>query len=96
MLVTGWHTLVEFVDGMQQRHGQREAWQATERILGSGRVRVEDSFPVRDEALAIFEQMSDWNVDLSDCLSFSLMRAQGIRRAFAFDRDFEKAGFELL
>ena len=30
-----------------------------------------------------------------DCVSFAAMRQQGIARAFAFDNDFEKAGFQL-
>jgi predicted nucleic acid-binding protein len=31
-----------------------------------------------------------------DCISFVLMRARGIERAFTFDADFRVAGFEIL
>jgi len=35
-------------------------------------------------------------VSLVDRVSFELMREQGIEQAFAFDDDFERAGFRLL
>jgi len=35
-------------------------------------------------------------VSLVDQVSFILMRALGVRRAFAFDDDFRRAGFELI
>lgn len=34
-----------------------------------------------------------WNVDLSDWLSFALMRSKQTARAFTYDGDFRKAGF---
>ena len=34
-------------------------------------------------------------VSFVDCISFTLMRNQGIKRAFAFDKDFVAAGFIL-
>lgn len=49
------------------------------------------------------EAMSAWLVrfqdqpfSLVDAVSFEVMRAEGVRSAFAFDRHFEIAGFELL
>ena len=35
-------------------------------------------------------------LSLVDCTSFEVMRRLGLRRAFAFDPDFEKQGFELV
>jgi predicted nucleic acid-binding protein len=34
-------------------------------------------------------------VSFTDCLAFALMRRDGIRKAFSFDRHFVAAGFEL-
>lgn len=31
-----------------------------------------------------------------DCTTFAIMRARGLTQAFAFDDDFERAGFELV
>jgi hypothetical protein len=36
----------------------------------------------------------EWS--LTDCMSFVVMREEGIRRALAFDQHFEQAGFEAL
>lgn len=35
-------------------------------------------------------------LSLVDCASFEVMRRAGVRHAFAFDPDFEAAGFELV
>jgi predicted nucleic acid-binding protein len=35
-------------------------------------------------------------LSLVDCASFEVIRRSAVRRAFAFDPDFEEAGFELL
>lgn len=35
-------------------------------------------------------------LSLVDCATFAVMRARGIRTAFAFDQDFERAGFEVV
>ncbi len=48
------------------------------------------------EALELFESHPDKRWSFTDCTSFVAMRALGIRRAFAFDRNFEQAGFERL
>ncbi|MEM7582586.1 MAG: PIN domain-containing protein [Acidobacteriota bacterium] len=46
-------------------------------------------------ALQAFERFADQQVSYTDCVSFALMERQRIRRAFAFDRHFALAGFEL-
>jgi predicted nucleic acid-binding protein len=35
------------------------------------------------------------NLSLTDCLSFEIMEAQEIRKAFSFDKHFEERGFTL-
>jgi hypothetical protein len=47
------------------------------------------------DAIASFEKFSDQEVSFTDCVSFVLMKRKGIKRAFAFDRHFEDAGYEL-
>ena len=46
-------------------------------------------------AAAVFAKHADQRVSFTDCTSFVLMKANGIRRAFSFDRHFEAAGFAL-
>jgi predicted nucleic acid-binding protein len=95
-LVTGWHTLTELADGLSRHANQTHASRTLSRILESPSVRVEASEPHLDRAIELFTTRLDWGVDLSDCISFALMEAHRIRRAFAYDRDFEKAGFEIV
>ncbi len=47
------------------------------------------------QALTTFEKFADQQVSFTDCVSFALMKSQRIHRAFAFDRHFALAGFEL-
>ena len=47
------------------------------------------------EALRWLEKFADQKASFTDCLSFSLMRREGLVAAFSFDRHFELAGFEL-
>jgi hypothetical protein len=47
------------------------------------------------EALRWLEKFADQKVSFTDCLSFSLMRREGLVATFSFDRHFELAGFEL-
>ena len=47
------------------------------------------------EAIEYFDKYSDQKVSFTDCTSFVLMRRNRIKRAFAFDRHFSDAGFEV-
>jgi predicted nucleic acid-binding protein len=94
--VSGWHTLVEFADGLARRHGQAVATAKLEELVANPRLHVLPSEPHLEAARRVLAERTAWGVDLSDCLSFSLMRAHGIRRVFTFDSDFKKAGFQVV
>ncbi len=54
--------------------------------------------PGRDdwqEALRWLEKFSDQRLSSTDCLSFALMRREGLAAVFGFDHHFELAGFEM-
>jgi len=48
------------------------------------------------QAVDIWEKYADQDLSFADCISFSLMRNNKIKRVFSFDRHFEFAGFKLL
>lgn len=93
LLVAGWHTIVELIDGLVRHYTQKEAATELARLLRSPRIRVEDSEPHLPGAMELLRGRPNWGVDLSDCLSFALMKAKGIQRAFTYDQDFSKAGY---
>lgn len=48
-----------------------------------------------EQAVGLLEQEGRRGLSLVDCVSFIVMRLLGIDTAFAFDADFERAGFRL-
>ena len=55
---------------------------------------VEVDGPLFSEGWAQFKRYADKSYSLTDCISFVVMRKQGIKRALAFDQHFTQAGFE--
>lgn len=82
---------------LARRADTRFAAGIARRLYGSGvleilRPGLEDELA----AVELFDKFSDQDVSFTDCTSFALMRAYRIRQAFAFDRHFTDAGFELI
>ncbi|MBP7508592.1 MAG: PIN domain-containing protein [Prolixibacteraceae bacterium] len=46
-------------------------------------------------ALKLFEKYKDQRFSFTDCISFEVMKISNIQKAFAFDVDFLKSGFEV-
>jgi uncharacterized protein len=96
VMVVGWHTVTEFADGLARHYDQGKAAEQVARLLASPRVRIEPNEPHLPRALELLRTRPEWDVDLSDCLSFALMEGLGLREAFTYDADFRKAGFTTL
>jgi len=93
--VLGRHLLLEFLSGASKRVGKRKAILIKEKIMASKFIEVvSETNEDWENAWECFEKYSDKDgIDMFDCLSFSIMRRLGIKKAFTFDRDFETAGF---
>ena len=93
-LITTNYVVVETVALLQSRHG-----------FGVARRFVEDVLPEIevvwvDEALhatlfAAWLAAARRSLSVVDCASFAVMRARGVRHAFAFDQHFDEQGFSL-
>lgn len=59
---------------------------------GTERVTLADE----EEAWKLFRELPGRGISFTDCTSFAVMKRLGLKEAFTFDRDFEKAGFRLL
>ena len=79
--------------------GRRLPWAASERLI-DGLLPVVDVRSVDDglrrSALTVYRSSASARVSLVDHTSFALMRSLGVTRAFAFDDDFAREGFELI
>ena len=49
-----------------------------------------------DAGLSLYSQRQDKDWSLTDCISFAVMRRQGVTDALSADHHFEQAGFRLL
>jgi predicted nucleic acid-binding protein len=49
-----------------------------------------------DSGLRLHAEREDKHWSLTDCVSFVIMREDGLTRALAHDQNFEQAGFEAL
>ncbi len=96
VLVTTDHVFDEVVTGLLGRAGHRIAAQAGTGILKSPSVLlVFVDEPTFREAWRVFEKHDRMGWSPTDCISMGVMRKREIRRAFSFDTDFEKMGFDL-
>ena len=79
--------------------GRRLPWPASERLMDLF-IPVVDVRPVDDSlhraASLAYREAATPTVSFVDRTSFAFMRVHAIRRAFAFDTDFGKNGFEPL
>ena len=48
------------------------------------------------QAIDTLEKYADQKITFTDCVSFVLMKKEGIKRAFSFDFHFRLAGYEVV
>ena len=96
-LFTSNHVLDETLTLLSRRAGSNFAADRAENIYNS--TALEILFSSKEDEIAairIFRKYADQNVSFTDCISFVLMRRQGITRAFTFDHHFAQAGFRTI
>ena len=89
--------LVETLTGIRRRGGPGVAVSFGEAVYGGvlpGLIRYERIDPGREtQAFLLFTRFRDLpGLSFTDCTSFVVMRALGIRDAFTGDADFERVG----
>ena len=97
LLFTTHHVMDESVTLLGSRLRPSHAARFARRLLASRAVHpVRTDEDLEQGALNIYERLDDPRLSFTDCLSFAVMRALNIGAAFAFDRHFERAGFQRL
>lgn len=93
LLVTHSYVVVETMAVVQRRMSSAATRAFVDHMLPVCEVRFADR-ELHDRALIAYLAGLDRRVSFVDRASFELMRMEGIRRAFAFDADFAREGFE--
>lgn len=87
--------LYETVTLIRSRIGISESIRFGESLFHSKEIKIIFvDHAMEEAAFEIFTTYTDKSYSFIDCASFAVMKALGIRKAFAFDRHFEQAGFE--
>ena len=94
-LITSSYVVHETIALLQHRWGI-EAVRNWERYVQAGFEIVWVDAELHGKAIGALLAAADRGVSLTDWVSFEIMRRERIDRAFAFDRDFENRGFEVL
>jgi predicted nucleic acid-binding protein len=92
-----WGILLEVLDGYARVDRRGKGLQLLERFETEDRYLV---YPITDpllqQALTLYRSRPDKDWGLTDCLSFVLMRQEGITEALTADVHFRQAGFTAL
>ena len=92
-LVSHNYVVVETSALVQRRLGPRAVRALHSDLLGPVDVEWIDE-SLHESGVAALLAARGGALSLVDCVSFEVMRRRGIARAFAFDRDFVRHGFE--
>jgi len=88
--------LGEVVTFLKSRHLHSKAVQIGNTLLHSSFVDfVHVDAPLLMEGWTYFEHHQDKDYSLTDCISFVVMRKRKTSTAFAFDKHFQQAGFQV-
>jgi predicted nucleic acid-binding protein len=96
IITTDW-VLVEMANFMSRSKTRRRVTSFIRELQADHRIDIVPATAAAIEAgLAQYEQYDDKEWSLTDCISFQIMRREGIQKALTADHHFEQAGFEIL
>lgn len=96
-LITSNYVLDETLTLLRFRAGHKEAVEFGKWVLQSPLVRmINVDEKMWQAAWEIFVRYDDKGFSFTDCTSFAIMRQLDLLNAFAFDHNFEQAGFVML
>ena len=95
--VLHWGILLEIGDGYARVERRQKGCGLLDRIQGEEGFRIVPlTETLLQHAIALYDERSDKSWGLTDCVSFVLMRQEGIAEALTADVHFRQAGFRAL
>lgn len=95
-ITTDW-VITELADGLSKIRDRERFMDLYRHIQLSPAIRVVPATrPLLEEAIALYASRPDKDWPLTDCVSFVVMRDEGITQALTGDQHFEQAGFTAL
>jgi predicted nucleic acid-binding protein len=86
--------IIEVANGLSKPPLRQAGIKLIESIKRSPDIRViHITERLHDKAWAMYKSRGDKEWSLADCMSFIVMREEGVAEAFTTDRHFEQAGF---
>ena len=96
MVTTEW-VLTELADGLASSRRRQMFVQTRQELLADADVRVVPlELKLYEEGIQLYAARPDKEWSLTDCISFVVMRREGITEALTGDHHFEQAGFVAL
>ena len=96
-LLTTQYVLLEVLDGIASQEARQAGLEIYDFVHRSPQfTTVAGSPAVYQDGLDLYRRRRDKNWQLTDCISFQVMRQYGIRDALTYDHHFEQAGFRAL
>jgi predicted nucleic acid-binding protein len=96
LVTTAW-VLTELADGMAGVEDREAFLRFYDALRGEPDVRIfEADRQLFESGLALFRNRSDKEWSLTDCISFVVMKQEGLTEALTGDHHFEQAGFKAL
>jgi hypothetical protein len=96
IVTTDW-VLIEVADAMSMGRNRERFVQLLDFLRSNKDVRIVRCSPdLFDRGIELYRERPDKNWSLTDCLSFTVMKDNGLRVALTGDQHFEQAGFQAL
>lgn len=94
-MVTTTYVIDEIVTFFNSRNRHAKAVEIGRRLMNSRSVQmIHVDKGLFDKSWQYFEQHADKTYSMTDCISFIVMKEQGIQSALSFDKHFTQAGFK--
>jgi uncharacterized protein len=97
VMITTTYVIDEIVTFFNSRSQHAKAVEIGNRLMNSRSVHVihidKEMF---DKGWQYFQQHADKTYSMTDCISFVVMKEQGIESTLSFDKHFTQAGFKVL